>query len=68
MAEVFGILGAQKRALVMVEPPRQIRMRRIFEIDDDIDVTVEKPVFEELISAMGETRIHEARALVELAL
>jgi hypothetical protein len=43
-------------------------MLSVLKIDDDIDVAVEKPVFEELISAMGETRIHEARALVELAL
>jgi hypothetical protein len=42
-------------------------MRSILEVDDDIDVAVEKPVFEELISAMGEPRIREACALIELA-
>ena len=52
----------------MVEPPRQIRMRRILEIDDNIDVAVEKSVLEELISAMGEPRIHEVCARIELAL
>ena len=64
---MLSIVGAQKGALVMVEPPRQIRMRRVFEIDDNIDVAVEKSVFEELISAMSQTRIHEVGVRIELA-
>ena len=66
--EVLGVLGAQESALVMIEPPCQIRMGRILEIDDNIDVAVEKSVFEELVGAMRQPRIHEFCVRIELAL
>jgi len=52
---------------VMIEPPRQIMIGRVFEIDDDIDVAVEKAVFEELISAVSQTRVHKFGVWIELA-
>jgi hypothetical protein len=43
-------------------------MCRVLKINDDVHVAVEKAVVEELISAMGETRVHVVRLPVELAL
>ena len=42
--------GREERALVMVEPPGQLRRVGIFEIDDGVLVAVEDTVFERLRS------------------
>jgi hypothetical protein len=52
--EMLGILRAQKRALVMVEPPGQTRIGRIFEIDDGIDIAVKKHILKKLGRFMGQ--------------
>jgi hypothetical protein len=41
LLEVRRVLWREKRALVMVEPPRDPRRRRIFEIDDGVLVAGE---------------------------
>src|SRR5579863_1543337 len=46
--EMLGILGLEKGALVMVEPPGQLRGAGIFEIHDGVFVAIEDAVFEEL--------------------
>src|SRR3954467_15780462 len=39
MAKVLSVLGAQKRTLMVIEPPREIGMRCVLEIDNRVDVT-----------------------------
>jgi hypothetical protein len=65
---MFGIGCAKKCALVMIEPPGQVWMGSILKVDDDVEIAVEETVFEELISAMCQTRIHKSRIRIELAL
>ena len=72
LAEVLGVLGAQERALVMIEPPGQIRVRRIFEIHDGVDVAVEEAVLEKLGGFMRQAgefklRVRSILALIETA-
>ena len=54
---VRRILRAQKRALVMVEPPRQLRAIGVFEIDDRIDLAVKQPLLEQLVRLVRHARI-----------
>ena len=42
LPEMLGVLGLQKRALVMVEPPGEQRRAGILEIDDGVFVAVEQ--------------------------
>ena len=52
--EMLGVFRAQKRALVMIEPPGEPRIGRILEIDDGIHIAIEKPVFKELGRFVGQ--------------
>src|SRR5258708_25372396 len=40
-AKMLAILGRQEGALVVIEPPGEMRVSRVFEIDDGVDVAVE---------------------------
>jgi hypothetical protein len=51
---MFSIGGRQKRAFVMVEPPRDLRRTRIFEIDDCVFVAVELIFVEKSTGTMHE--------------
>jgi len=42
LAELFGVGGREKRALVMVEPPGYFRRIRKLEIHDDVFVAIDK--------------------------
>jgi large-conductance mechanosensitive channel len=58
--KVLGVLRAQERALMMVEPPGEPRVGRILEIDDGIHIAIEKPILKELgrfVSQAGEFKI-----------
>ena len=55
--EQFSIFGPEEGALVMVEPPGELWIGRIFEVDDGIDVAIEHGIGEELVSRMGHTRV-----------
>ena len=50
----------------MIEPPREIGMRCVFEIDDGVDIAVEKPVFEELVGPVSEACVKELSGGIEL--
>jgi hypothetical protein len=62
---LLGVLGAEKGALMMIEPPGQARIRRVLEIHDGVDVAVEHPVFEDLICLVSQAREEEFRIRVE---
>ena len=68
MPEVFGIIGAEEGTLVMIEPPGQILVRGIFEINDGIHIPVKKRVFKQLIGPMSQTGVLKIRARIEFAL
>ena len=53
---------------MVIKPPRQVRMSRVFEIDDDVRVAVKQAVFEELIGAMCQTRVQKFGIRVKPAL
>ena len=58
-----GVCRRKKRALMMIEPPGDLRRTRILEIDDGIFVAVEMGFVEERSGAMqqaGELKIHIA--------
>src|SRR5208283_5022156 len=57
LLEVRGVLGREKRALVMVEPPGDARRRRILEIDNGILVAGEVVFIEERPGAMHQAHI-----------
>src|SRR5207245_2324659 len=64
-AELFRVGGRQKRALVMVEPPRQFRRIGKFEIYNYIFVAVEQPRFPGLRCAVRHSREAEFCVLVK---
>ena len=55
------ILGIQKRALVMVEPPGELRIAGVLEIDDGVFVAVEESRIEELGCLVRHSRVAEFR-------
>src|SRR5260370_34227549 len=59
---MLGIGWSKKRALVMVKPPGDARRAGILEIDDDIFIAVEHPLFKRLPRAVGHPREMEFRA------
>jgi hypothetical protein len=56
-SEVGFIRAAQKRALVMIEPPREARIAGILEVDNGIFVAVKLHVQKELARAMRKTLV-----------
>ena len=59
LTEMLLILRPEEGALVVVEPPRQPRVRRIFEIDDGVFVAIEHRVVKQLGGFVGQPREHE---------
>src|ERR1039457_6592120 len=59
LLEVGGISGREKSALVVIEPPSDIRRTGILEIDDGILVAIELFLVEKSAGAMEEAGIHE---------
>ncbi len=59
-AEVLGVLGGQERALVVVEPPVEMRIGGVFEVHDGVHIAVEHTGFKELRGLVGKARILEA--------
>ena len=55
------VLRRQKGALMMIEPPCQLFVVRVLEIDDGVLVAVEQAVFENLAGPMGHAGIVEPR-------
>ncbi len=60
MAKVFGVCSTQKSALMMIKPPGEIRVRCILEIDDDVEISIKKAVFKQLVGTVRKTRVFEA--------
>ena len=58
-AEMLRVFGLQKRALVMVEPPRQQRRAGIFEVHDGVFIAVENPVLKRLRGFVRHPRVQE---------
>ncbi len=50
--EVRGVGGREKRAFMMVEPPRNLRRTGVFEVDDGVLVAVEVGLIKERPRAM----------------
>ena len=67
MAEMFGVLRAEECTLVMIKPPGQVGMSRIFEIDNRIHIAVKQVILEKLVGPMRQPGIHKIRILIELA-
>src|SRR5260370_12258391 len=65
LAELLGIGGRQKRALVMVEPPGHFRRIRKLEVHDDVFVAIEQPGFPGLRGAVRHSREAELGPLVK---
>ena len=63
--EVFGVFRTQECALVMIEPPGQARIRRVFEIDDGVLVSVKHAFAEQVVGLMGQAREREFRTGME---
>jgi hypothetical protein len=51
------VLGVQKGALVVIEPPRKPRVARVFEIHDGIFIAVEESRVKELGGLVSHARI-----------
>jgi hypothetical protein len=66
VTEVLGILRTQKGTLMMIEPPGEIEVGRVLEIDDGVDIAIEEPVFEKLVSAVSEARVGKLSLGIEL--
>ncbi len=62
---VLGILRSEEGALVMVEPPCQVRIARVLEVDDRILVTIEERIFEELGGFMGHAGVGKLCIVME---
>src|SRR5271168_5465123 len=59
LAEMFGVGGRQKGALMMIEPPGEPRRAGILEIDDGVFVAIKCAVLERLRSLVGHPGIEE---------
>ena len=55
LLEVLGVSGREKRALVVIEPPGDVRRTGVFEIDDRIFVAVELLFIEQRSRAVNQT-------------
>jgi hypothetical protein len=49
---MLGVFRRKKGALMVIEPPGQLRIRTVFEIDDRILIAIKQTVFEQLGSLM----------------
>jgi hypothetical protein len=58
---VGGVGRRQKGALMMIEPPGNLRRARIFEINDHIFVAVKQPLLKGLDGTMGHAGITKDR-------
>ena len=65
---MFRVFRAQKGALMMIEPPGEVRMRGIFEVDDNVHIAVKEAVLKKLVGSVCQAGIVEFRARVEFAL
>ena len=65
---MLGILGAEERALVVIEPPGEARISGVLEIDDGVDVAVEHIVIEQLRSFVSEAGVLERGIRVHVRL
>ena len=52
---------------MVIEPPGELRVARVLEIDDGVLVAVEKAVFENLRGPVGHAGISEIRVRMECA-
>src|SRR5579862_331954 len=57
--EVSGIGGREKCALVVIEPPRNLRRTRVFEVDDGVFVAVKMRFVEKRPGAVQQPGINE---------
>jgi hypothetical protein len=63
--EMAGVFRSEKGALMVIEPPGQFRVARIFEVDNGVFVSIEQAVFEDLGGPMGHACVPEAGIRVE---
>jgi hypothetical protein len=64
-AEVLGILGREKSALMVVKPPGELRTRRVLKVDNSVFVPVEQAFFKDLRSLVSHSREQEFGAGIE---
>ena len=57
VAELLRILRRQERALVVIEPPGQLRGARILEIHDGVFIAVKRSIFERMRRLVGHARV-----------
>src|ERR1700722_467495 len=57
VAELLRILRRQERALVVIEPPGQLRRARILEIHDGVFIAVKRSIFERMRRLVGHARV-----------
>ena len=62
---MLGVLGSQKRALMMIEPPGEMRVARILEIHNGVLVAIEKLRLENLRGFVGHAGVSELGAGVK---
>src|SRR5260370_29036192 len=62
---MLRVFRGEECALVMVEPPGDLGIGRVLEIDDGVLVASEQAVVEKLRGFVGEARVHELRIRVE---
>ena len=68
MPEVLRILSAEKRALMVIEPPGQFWISSVFEINNRVDIAVKKAIFKQLIGTVSQACIEKFSVRIELAL
>ena len=56
-----GVFRGQEGALMMIEPPGQLRVAGVLEVDDGVLVAVEQAVFEDLRGPVCHAGVLEAR-------
>ena len=66
VAEMFAVLGRQKGALVMIEPPGEARVGGIFKVDNGVDVAVEHARLKQLRSFVRQAGEEKLGAGIEL--
>src|ERR1700734_1652695 len=64
-AKMLGILGSEKRALMVVEPPGEQRRTGVLEIHDGVFVAVENAILEWLGSFMRHPGVHKLGVRVD---
>jgi len=55
LLEVLGVGGSEERALVMIEPPGNVRRARVLEIDDGVFVTVKLLLIKQRTGTVNES-------------